>query len=509
MVAALAARRRRRQRARAREAGAGRRLDRDVRRHRVGPEQPGDAGRRRARFLRGRDGPLRGGRRRRRAGVVVRAPPRLPHRRPGDGLVPAAAGASASSTARATATTTRTPRAATTSAEASNRCRSTAMCSAPGSTSCSPAWPRASGLAVMTNEARALAHYNRSVGAFGDRRPRRAPHLRGAGSDGQDLLTNGASLIGQLLRDRARRKGIPIWTEAPLDDLIVEDGGVVGVRTDAGRRARARPGPPRRAPRRRGLRPQPRDARAATAATSRTGPRGRSPTRATPARRSQTAMRLGAKTDLMDEAWWLPVAANGPVRAVDARPGPPAPPHHLRRRRRPALRERVELVHGGRQGDVRPRQDEPGRAVLADLRRPLPEAVRAPALQPRSVPPQAAGERAAQAGVDARRPRPHVRHRRRRPGRHDRAVQRARGARASTPTTGGASRRTTGRSATRTTRCTRASGRSTSRRTTPSRSCPATSAPAAASSPTSTRRSSTRTTARSTASTRRATTPPP
>ena len=26
-------------------------------------------------------------------------------------------------------------------------------------------------------------------------------------------------------------RGIPVWTEAPLDDLIVEDGRVVGVRT--------------------------------------------------------------------------------------------------------------------------------------------------------------------------------------------------------------------------------------------------------------------------------------
>ena len=60
----------------------------DVRRGRLGPGQPGHAGRRHPGLLRGRHGPLRSGRRRRRSGLVVRASPRLPHRRSGDGLVP-------------------------------------------------------------------------------------------------------------------------------------------------------------------------------------------------------------------------------------------------------------------------------------------------------------------------------------------------------------------------------------------------------------------------------------
>ena len=126
--------------------------------------------------------------------------------------------------------------------------------------------------------------------------------------------------------------------------------------------------------------------------------------------------------------------------------------------------------------------------MLADLRRPLPQALRPPAVAPRALPEEAARERQPEAGVDARRPRQHVRHRPRRAGGDRRALQRARRATASTPTTGGASRPTTGRSATRTARCTRASARSTRRRTTRCRCCRPTSARAAVSSPTSTRR---------------------
>ena len=225
----------------------------------------------------------------------------------------------------------------------------------------------------------------------------------------QALLTNGASLIAQMLQIAIDR-GIPIWTEAPLEDLIVEDGRVVGVRT-------VRAGTPVLIRARQGVLlasggfahnpemreqyggDQPNRARWSIANPGDTG------------EVLQTAMRLGAKTDLMDEAWWLPVAPNGTVRAIDARPGASASTHDLRRRRRATVRERVELVHGGGQGDVRPRQDEPGGPVLADLRRSVPQALRAPAIQPRAVPAQVARERDAEAGMDARRSRPHVRHR--------------------------------------------------------------------------------------------------
>src|ERR1700734_2154882 len=91
------------------------------------------------------------------------------------------------------------------------------------------------------------------------------------------------------------------------------------------------------------------------------------------------------------------------IRPVHVGPGPPTASDDLRRRSRETVRERVELVHGGGQGDVRPRQDEPGRAVLAHLRRPLPQALRTPALKSRSVPEEAVRERESEAGLDTER----------------------------------------------------------------------------------------------------------
>ena len=224
----------------------------------VGPEQPGDAGRRRPRLVRGRHGALRGRRRRRRAVLVVRAPPRLPHGRARDGHVPAASGASASSTAPATATTTRTSRAAH---DVGPRDRASPLRrparSATGSTSCNPAWRKSLGLAVMTNEARSLSHYNRSVRAFAVVGPGRAAHVRGRARR-QALLTNGASLDRPDARGRSRAR-VPVWTEAPLEDLIVEDGRVVGVRTMRTAR-RSRPSPHGVLLAAGRIRPQPRDA---------------------------------------------------------------------------------------------------------------------------------------------------------------------------------------------------------------------------------------------------------
>ena len=150
--------------------------------------------------------------------------------------------------------------------------------------SCSPGWRRASGMAVMTNEARSLSNYNRSVRSFAVS-ARVVLRTVAAKARRQALLTNGASLIGQMLAVALDRE-IPVWTEAPLDDLIVEDGRVVGGAHGARRRAGARAGPAGRPDRRRRLRPQPRDAPAATGATSPTRASGRCPTPATPARPS-------------------------------------------------------------------------------------------------------------------------------------------------------------------------------------------------------------------------------
>jgi 3-oxosteroid 1-dehydrogenase len=164
------------------------------------------------------------------------------------------------------------------------------------------------GLAVMTNESRALGHYNRSLAAF--LTAARVTLRTGAAKvRRQALLTNGASLIGQLLQI-ALAKGVPIWTEAPLEDLVVADGRVVGVRAQRDGEPvliRARRGVLLSAggfahnPRMRGEYggEQPNQAKWSIANPGDTG------------EAMQSAMALGARTDLMDEAWWLPSPRTG------------------------------------------------------------------------------------------------------------------------------------------------------------------------------------------------------
>ena len=171
-----------------------------------------------------------------------------------------------------------------------------------------PGLAQSLGLAVMTNEARSLSNYNRSIGAF-TVSARVALRTFAARARRQALLTNGASLIGQMLA-LALARGIPVWTESPLDDLIVEDGRVVGVRTvrdGAPVSVRARQGVLLAAggfahnPAMRGEYggEQPNQAKWSIASPGDTGEALR------------TAMRLGAQTDLMDEAWWLPAPRTG------------------------------------------------------------------------------------------------------------------------------------------------------------------------------------------------------
>lgn len=171
-----------------------------------------------------------------------------------------------------------------------------------------PGLAQSLGLAVMTNEARALSHFNRSVRAFAIS-GRVVVRTFAARARGQILLTNGASLIGQMLAI-ANARGIPVWTQAPLVDLVVEDGRVVGVRTtrdDKVVTVRARKGVLLSAggfahnPEMRGEfgGDQPNQAKWSIANPGDTGEAMR------------TAMDIGAKTDLMDEAWWLPTPRTG------------------------------------------------------------------------------------------------------------------------------------------------------------------------------------------------------
>jgi 3-oxosteroid 1-dehydrogenase len=171
-----------------------------------------------------------------------------------------------------------------------------------------PGLAQSLGLAVMTNEARSLSNYNRSIAAFAVS-GRVVLRTYVARLRRQALLTNGASLIAQIMK-AALALDVPVWTEAPLQELIMEEGRVVGVQTvQAGNvvRIRARQGVLLAAGgfahnaemRQRYGGDQPNRARWSIANPGDTG------------EVLQLAMSIGAKTDLMDEAWWLPSPRTG------------------------------------------------------------------------------------------------------------------------------------------------------------------------------------------------------
>jgi 3-oxosteroid 1-dehydrogenase len=170
-----------------------------------------------------------------------------------------------------------------------------------------PSMAKNYGFVLTTNELRSVQYFNRSPRAFAVAtrvflRTRTARILR------RELLTNGASFIGQMLKALIAGTGEPpVWTGAAMDDLIVEDGRVVGARitrdgSSLNIQARkgvllAAGGFGRNAEMRRQYgADQPNEAKWSIANAGDTGEVLRS------------AMRLGAKTDLLDEAWWLPMA---------------------------------------------------------------------------------------------------------------------------------------------------------------------------------------------------------
>ncbi|BAX92678.1 FAD-binding protein [Mycobacterium shigaense] len=161
------------------------------------------------------------------------------------------------------------------------------------------------GFVLKTNELRSVQYFNRSPRAFAVAL-RVFARTRAARLCRREMLTNGASLIGQMLKVLIDLRGEPpIWTGAAMADLIVEDGRVVGAsitRNGTSLNVQARKGVllaaggfSRNADmRRRYSGNQPNEARWSIANAGDTG------------EVLQTAMRLGAKTDLLDEAWWLP-----------------------------------------------------------------------------------------------------------------------------------------------------------------------------------------------------------
>lgn len=175
------------------------------------------------------------------------------------------------------------------------------------------------GLAVKTNEVRTLAHWNRTPGAFATA-ARVVLRTWAAKARRKALLTNGAALIGQLLAI-ATARGVPVWTQTPVTGLVVDDGRVVGVHaTRAGRpvTVRARRGVLLAAG---GFAHNP-ELRRRHAPDRREQPRWSIANPGDTGDALQAAMELGARTDLMDEAWWLPTPRGGKfghTTLVDAR----------------------------------------------------------------------------------------------------------------------------------------------------------------------------------------------
>jgi len=159
------------------------------------------------------------------------------------------------------------------------------------------------GLAVKTNEMRFMSQFNRSLFCL---RTAARVYARTvmARLRGRQLVTNGAALVARML-EAALARSLPIWTEAAVDELIVSDGRVVGVRV-------VRDGVPMAVHARKGVllaaggfghnaemrrrygADQPADGRWSWANPGDTG------------EVLSAAMSLGAKSALLDEAWWLP-----------------------------------------------------------------------------------------------------------------------------------------------------------------------------------------------------------
>lgn len=125
---------------------------------------------------------------------------------------------------------------------------------------------------------------------------------------GQHVLGGGAAIQGRMLQI-ALREQLPIWTESPVEELIVEQGRVVGVAVRKGdqlRRIQAHDGVlintggfSHNAEMRKRYQPQPASVAWTNANPGDTG------------EVIEAAMRLGAATDCMDEAWWV-VTSLGP-----------------------------------------------------------------------------------------------------------------------------------------------------------------------------------------------------
>ncbi|MFD4369404.1 FAD-binding protein [Rhodococcus sp. NPDC058521] len=118
------------------------------------------------------------------------------------------------------------------------------------------------------------------------------------------LLTNGAALIAHLLKALGKR-GVPVWTETALVDLIVDDGQVRGAVLDRGGttvRVRTSNGVLLSA----GGFSWNREMREKYSGDQPGRPEWTSANPGDTGEAIEIAVKYGAATDMMDEAWWLP-----------------------------------------------------------------------------------------------------------------------------------------------------------------------------------------------------------
>ncbi|MDT5094460.1 MAG: 3-oxosteroid 1-dehydrogenase [Mycobacterium sp.] len=188
-----------------------------------------------------------------------------------------------------------------------------------------PPLAKSYGYIMKTNEVRSVQYFNRAPSAF-TVATRVFARTAAAKARRRQLLTNGASLIAQMLKLLIDfGDGNPaLWMETAMDDLVVEDGRVVGARVVRNGRpvnVEARKGVLLAAGgfghnaemRRKYSGDQPNEAKWSIANAGDTG------------EVLAAAMELGAKTDMLDEAIWLPTpvaaASAGSLVAARQRPG--------------------------------------------------------------------------------------------------------------------------------------------------------------------------------------------
>ncbi|MFE6820932.1 FAD-binding protein [Streptomyces sp. NPDC057690] len=162
--------------------------------------------------------------------------------------------------------------------------------------------PAAGGLALFTGEVATVVLLRRSRRAVATAARVAVRTVRGR-LRGQKLVTNGASLVGQILEPVIHRN-VPVWTESAFEDLVVEGGRVIGAlvhKGDRTLRVRARDGVllaaggyARNKSMRKKFSPQPNNAEWTSANPGDTGDALRA------------AMRLGTATAMVDEAIWIP-----------------------------------------------------------------------------------------------------------------------------------------------------------------------------------------------------------